>query len=269
MMQADAIRLITLTFPDDARPLAERLDEAGEALKRWRRLQSTLAHVRGGFAVFEITRNTNQGTWHPHIHLVVEGSFWQQAAILAAWQQVVPGAKIVDVRAVHSREGAARYLAKYVAKGTSLSHWPAETIREYAHAIHRRRLAFAFGTWHRLKVDADEEKEAPTPGDAHIVSIPVLTAIVGEAPTPNREALHVLGRSNRLLRDLLWGWWSIEEKAAMNERVDVDEVEAAASRLSEAIAAGLLCILGGLVEPAPLRQPSRQAEDDALSWWPT
>jgi len=248
-LKADQLRLITLTFPDDGRPLAERMDEAASQFKRWRRARSTTDHIRGGFAVWEVTRNPATGTWHPHIHIIAEGTYWRQADLLASWAAVCPGAKIVDVRAVHSRIGAAQYVAKYVSKGTELGHWPPEDIREYADAMHRRRLAYAFGSWHHLPDEPEELEVKDVPPDAAVVSLPLLCDTVGEQPSPLRTAAVTLAKARPMFRLILWSWWNAHEQATMNDRPTVDEVDHAASLLCDALKQVEEAIIAGITEP--------------------
>ena len=57
-----------------------------------------------------------------HIHLVSRGAYMDQALISAMWQ-AIHKSKVVDIRAVFKVRGGAKYLAKYLAKGTLNRYW--------------------------------------------------------------------------------------------------------------------------------------------------
>lgn len=63
----------------------------------------------------------------PHLHAALRCGFVPQK-LLSAWWQELTGARIVDIRAVHSERQAARYITKYLAKtpakfGSSKRYW--------------------------------------------------------------------------------------------------------------------------------------------------
>jgi len=64
-------------------------------------------------AVWERT----QAGW-PHLHVLLRAPFIPQRRLSAEWRSLT-GAYIVDVRAVDSAPRAARYMAKYLTKGTA------------------------------------------------------------------------------------------------------------------------------------------------------
>lgn len=62
------------------------------------------------FLVWEVTRSG----W-PHAHLLLRGPYLPQKWLSRQWQELA-GSPIVDIRALHSKAGAARYIAKYLTK---------------------------------------------------------------------------------------------------------------------------------------------------------
>jgi len=156
---ADSLRFLTLTIKASEKPLKDQLDRLYDRYREFRRTQEWKRHVRGGIATVEVTRNETTGSWHAHLHVLIDGEFWHQRDIANAWERCTGDSRIVDIRAVRSRVKSARYLAKYASKPPKISHWPPAVIREYAAAIHRRRMVMATGSMHASKTDGDVEKE--------------------------------------------------------------------------------------------------------------
>ncbi|MBA7711742.1 hypothetical protein ES703_120708 [subsurface metagenome] len=57
-----------------------------------------------------------------HLHLVFRGEYMAQVQLSAMWQSL-HRSKVVDIRAVWSKRGGARYLAKYLAKEAINRYW--------------------------------------------------------------------------------------------------------------------------------------------------
>lgn len=157
----DAPRFVTLTLQAVDHSLKNQLDTLYAAFKQLRGSPFWKAHVRGGVAVVENTWNDQTSRWHPHLHVIVDGSFMPQAALSKEWARVTSGSMIVDIRAIHDRRSAAKYLCDYVAKPVALSTWPPHAINEFAYALNGRRLLITFGTCHRIRVPEDECETRP------------------------------------------------------------------------------------------------------------
>jgi hypothetical protein len=155
----DSPRHLVLTAPASPAPLTVQLARLRKALRRLRASRLWKASQVGGAYSVEITRNPKTGRWHPHLHIVTDGTYTPQADLADQWGQALewaawdtsppPGARvIVHISAVHSRASVARYIAKYICKPESIESWPPEAIREYAIAVHGLRSVATFGTLH-------------------------------------------------------------------------------------------------------------------------
>lgn len=155
-------RFLTLTERDNADPLTTRMDRITAAVRKLRHTKGWKRHVKGGVMVWETTRNEKNGTWHPHVHLIIDGDYWAHAEILAEWKKALGGDGAARIEACHDRNRSARYLSKYLAKDAEVASWKFTTICEFATAMHRRRLVATFGSMHKLNVDlCDEERPKP------------------------------------------------------------------------------------------------------------
>ena len=157
----DQTRFMTLTVKCNGQPLADRIDHLYASFRRMRQGKPWKAHVKGGMAVLEVTRNPHTGEWHPHLHVLADGVFFAHADLKAAWEDATGDSMIVDIRAVVSRANAARYVAAYVAKPADVHAWTEDSIVEYALALHGRRLVVAFGSMHGKLGDPDDDGTRP------------------------------------------------------------------------------------------------------------
>lgn len=165
MAKMNTARLITLTTRDDTRPLGVRIDELYAAFRRLRGSKAWKRHVIGGVFVLEITRNTEKGTWHPHLHCIVDGTYFDKKVLASAWNVASRGAKIVDVRMVYDKASQARYLASYLSASLKADDWTEQEVCGYAVGIHGRRMVGTFGTAHTVRVD-EQPKPEQAPRDA-------------------------------------------------------------------------------------------------------
>lgn len=200
----NAPRFLTLGERDNDDPLKSRMDRITAALRRFRRTDTWKRHVRGGVMVWEVTRNVEKGTWHPHVHLIIDGEFWPFEQLYAAWNACLGHTGSAKIEACHDRHRSARYLAKYLAKDAEVAFWPRETIREFADGMHRRRLIATFGSCHKVNVDlCDEEKEKPKLPRASI-SYGQLREAIDSGLEPARKAAPLLARMGIAFRQLFF-----------------------------------------------------------------
>jgi len=66
--------------------------------------------------------------------------------------------RMVDIRRVNDREGAAREVLKYITKGAAFSDLP-DAVEEFCDAVRGARLVQTFGTWYGFDAEADFDTE--------------------------------------------------------------------------------------------------------------
>lgn len=142
------IRFMTLTLKHSVESsLPELIDRMYEKFHAMRRLKLWRQHVEGGASFLEVKRSA--AGWHVHVHVLMEGRFFPKEWLSQLWENVTRDSKIVDIRQPKG-EDAARYCAKYAAKG-----WTADVplavpmLRDLIAAMQGRRTVLAFGTWFR------------------------------------------------------------------------------------------------------------------------
>lgn len=198
----NAPRFITLTVRDDDRPLNARLDELHQAFRRLRSAKVWKDRVKGGLFVLEVTRNVDAGTWHPHLHVLVDGEYFDWKLLRSAWEQASRGATVVDIRAVHDRAKAALYLTSYISKSLDTRGWQPAVLLDYAKAVRSRRFVGTFGKSHNVRLDHDETTDrAPRTPHACVSASTLLNYVEQEDEAGTRAAriLTKLGGAWRLL----------------------------------------------------------------------
>jgi hypothetical protein len=113
--------------------------------------------VVGGAAFLEIK---HVGHWHPHLHLIVEGTYIDQKRLSAAWFAITGDSFVVDVRAVDNGGARLRYVAKYASKPLDATVTKTPKILDAAMcALKGTRLISSFGSWYGAITD-DEPLDA-------------------------------------------------------------------------------------------------------------
>lgn len=239
-------RFLTLTERDDNSGLASRMDHLSKCVRTLRRTEVWKRHVRGGVMVWEVKHNKAANTWHPHLHLIIDGEFFPHKLLHAEWTRILGRDGTTDLQAVNDRAKTARYMCGYLTKGSSVETWFDATIVEFATAMHRRRLVATFGTAHAKNLDlCDKEPERPAlPGS--VIGFAQLRDAIISGVEPARRAAPLLA--------MLGGAWRqlFIEFAPM----DGSEVEALTDQHSIDLAAWIDELNGLLLrseepEPAP------------------
>lgn len=146
-------RLITLTLFSTTETLTTLLDKLYQAFYDLRRSKLWRGHVRGGVAFLEVKFNRDKERWHPHLHVICEGSFMLQADLAREWHRITGDSFIADIRLIRQVDKAVEYVTKYASKPLSSSFVRVPSrLDEAVTALHGRRLASTFGTWRGWKL---------------------------------------------------------------------------------------------------------------------
>jgi hypothetical protein len=153
---------IELTIKGLERPLAESIDHLLASIVKLRRTDAFKKWCRAGFAFIEIKRGDRSGLWHPHLHVIADGSYISQKALSAAWFKATGDSDVVWISRVPADDDRLRYACKYAGKGwtreVATDH---DSLVECVAALRGRRLVIPFGGWY----GADPELEAPAATD--------------------------------------------------------------------------------------------------------
>lgn len=141
-------RFVTLTLKHSEQPLDFQLNRLISGFKLLRQHADVRAAMSGGVWFIEVKLDKQKRLWHPHLHVIVAGSFIPKRTLSSAWYAVTGDSYIVDIRAIDDPARRAAYVTKYSTK--PLAHEvtlvPAR-LDEFIAAIKGRRLYQCFGTW--------------------------------------------------------------------------------------------------------------------------
>lgn len=210
----DDPRFITLTIRSiKGESLKAMLDRFNDFFRQFRASKDWKNHVVGGLAVTEITRN--EAGWHVHMHCLVDGIYWPQPKALATWETIVGDRAGVDIRKVHGVNSVARYVAKYLAKESSVDNWPTTQVMDFCLATHGLRTLRTFGNCYRITLDEPDHVDAEhpvQPDDWEKVNIFVddIVRLAEEGHVPSRLILKAADRRSKEAKDAHLKRWISE-----------------------------------------------------------
>jgi hypothetical protein len=152
------IRFITLTLRHSRTTLKDQVDRLLRSFKELRRRGFWKGSTVGGAYFLEVKYKPGTCTWHPHLHVLVEGAWVDQKTLSQEWLSVTGDSFIVDVRAVKSREELVNYVCKYASKPLDPSLFEdGAPLSEAIDALAGRRLCSTFGTWRGLVLEPEDD----------------------------------------------------------------------------------------------------------------
>lgn len=185
-------RFITLTLRHSNTPLAAQIDRLYRSFAALRRRATTCTVFEGGAAFLEPKRNRANDGWHPHLHIITEGTYIDQRDLSRTWHEITGDSSIVDIRRVHDNADVARYVCKYVTKPADPSVFACpDALDEMITALAGRRLCMTFGTWRGIRLDAD-------PPDAeHWITIGSVDTLRSNAAAGDVNAIRYMEAAQR------------------------------------------------------------------------
>lgn len=157
----DRVRFLTLTVKTDDLTLTEAIDHLTESFTKMKKRRDWRKHVAGGVAFLEIKWNEHSERWHPHLHILAQGTWWDYREISNAWLQVTGDSPVIDITLIKDHRSVARYVTKYACKPLNPSFLrDDERLDEAVLALKGRRLATTFGRWRGIALTDRAECEA-------------------------------------------------------------------------------------------------------------
>lgn len=151
--------------------LAEGIASLWAAWTSLRRSVRWKKHVRGCIVALEVTYNQHEGTWHPHLNVLMQGDYFPFEELNQAWIAATEGRGHTSyIRAADA--GTIRELIKYVTKIADLVGNPL-ALDEFLTAVKRRRLVRTYGSFYGISVEDEENpgEECPDCGSKTIVDL--------------------------------------------------------------------------------------------------
>jgi hypothetical protein len=145
-------KFITLTLRHSDAPLSHQIDSLYKYFQALRRSKIFSAAVFGGIWFFQVKFNAEDEQWHPHLHILVNSKYIPQSNLSSLWKSITHGSSVVDIRAVHKRQQAIDYVARYASSPCQMSDLPFPRRVELFDSMHGRRICGGFGSAKSLRV---------------------------------------------------------------------------------------------------------------------
>ena len=160
VLDGQPARFATLTLRHSDDTLRAQLDRLYKCFAHLRARKAWKSRVDGGAAFLECKWIEKTKTWHPHLHVIIHGRYFDKNLLKAEWYRVTGDSYITDIRLIDQDAKVAAYVTKYVAKpfDGSFINRPA-LLDEHISAMHRRRLCLTFGNWRGVQLT-----QTPDPG---------------------------------------------------------------------------------------------------------
>lgn len=151
---------------------SESLEEGIASLwKAWTRLRRFVGwkrKVKGAIVALEVTYNREQGTWHPHLNVLMEGEYFPFLELQQLWALAThERGRTSYIRAAN--EGTVFELIKYTLKVAEKDESGEQTFRlilsepeqldEFLSAVQGRRLVRTYGTFRGIVIGDEENPE--------------------------------------------------------------------------------------------------------------
>lgn len=142
------LRFLTLTVKSNAEPLPFLLDKLHTSFQKLRRTKLWKKCVTGGVAFLEINWSLDRQRWHPHFHVLIEGSYLPYQQLKKLWFGITRDSFVIEIRIVHDSTQAAGYVTKYASKPFNKTFIAIpQRLDEAIVAIKGRKLLVTFGSW--------------------------------------------------------------------------------------------------------------------------
>jgi hypothetical protein len=157
----DRLMFITLTVRGlPGQSLSELIGHLRAGWIALRKLEGWRQCVTGGGVMLEIKwSETSGGHWHPHYHIICEGSWVDEAWLRKAWEVITGDSRECNVQRVREPAKALSYVAKYASKpvDSSFIRRPA-LLDEAMTSLKGQRLCACFGSWHGTPLQPKKEE---------------------------------------------------------------------------------------------------------------
>lgn len=153
-------RFLTFTLRHNHTPLRDQIDRLYRSFAALRRRSEIAPALKGGVVILEIKISGRDGLWHPHLHVLAEGSWIDQKDLSRNWYAVTGDSFKVDIRAIEDADRGALYVSKYVTKPVDDTvYLHPEMLDEYIQALEGRKTLATFGSWRgqRVRVPAQDD----------------------------------------------------------------------------------------------------------------
>lgn len=147
------LRVMMLSIRSSDRPLSEQIEHLKKSFRRLRQMKSWKKYVNYGCGAVEVTFNNLSGQWHPHLHIIWNGSYYPQKLLSSMWCKATNGSTYVYVQKISGKK-AMDYVSKYLTKCPPVQKWrdPEKRAQEIVGLV-GVQLFISFGDWSDVKIE--------------------------------------------------------------------------------------------------------------------
>lgn len=138
-------RFLTLTLRHCEDSLKSQIEFLQDSFRRLRTRAYWKKRVTGGIWFLQVHRSENDGCWHPHFHILLDGHYLEQGELSELWDLVSYGSPVLDIRQVHNPESTSHYVARYSARPARFEKMLLDDRVEMMTALKGKRLCGTFG----------------------------------------------------------------------------------------------------------------------------
>ena len=139
-------KLLTLTLVHGPALLADQIEHLIHFFRRLRQMPLFKKAWRGGAWFLQVSLKIGSESWHPHLHVILDGDYVPHHTIKKAWKKITTTSDIVDIRKIRTPQYAARYVSRYVSRPAVLKDLPLSARKELYDAFCHKRLLGTFGS---------------------------------------------------------------------------------------------------------------------------
>lgn len=154
------IRFLTLTLRHSDTALTAQLDRLYRSFSLLRRRKEWAQNVKGGAAFCEVKISERDGLYHPHLHILIEGQWWEHKEISRLWHEITGDSTVVDITRPRVIEDVCAYAVGYCTKSIHSSCFTdPDRLDEVQVSLRGRRMCLTFGEWRGQPLEATEKDE--------------------------------------------------------------------------------------------------------------
>jgi len=153
-------RFFTFTLKHTDDDLSDQIDRLYDSFRKLKRSKIWKSGARRGVWFFQIKRSKESGQWHPHIHCVASGPWFDYKQLRKTWLSITGDSKVVGIHAVKDPQGCAQEVARYAASPADVASNSSCDNFIIFNAMHNRRICGVWGLKGvvRLNPPAAEDK---------------------------------------------------------------------------------------------------------------
>lgn len=147
------LRVMMLSIRSSDETLGDQIKHLKKSFRRLRQMRNWKKYVTYGCGAVEVTFNNKTNQWHPHLHIIWNGSYFPQRLLSKMWCKATSGSTYVFLQKL-SGKGAMDYVAKYLTKCPPVKKWrdPEKRAAEIVGLV-GVQLFISFGNWKNVKIE--------------------------------------------------------------------------------------------------------------------